>query len=133
MHLKRRKASRLTLHLISFNITGKVITNFFRNVATLTFGVHIKQRKYGLKRNNKCIDRDHQYSRKLEKNCRGHKDFDGVSAVFDVGDAYYNYVDKQKLSWEKRWRTPAERASIKLNLGERFQLLNLIKKAYAED
>ena len=44
-----------------------------------------------------------------------------------------NYIDVQKLFAEKNWRTPAERAKIKLDLGNRFQLLNLIKKAYAED
>lgn len=104
----------------------------------------IKCIKYGLKRNNNCIERDHQYSRKLENNARGHKDLDGISAVFDLGDVYYNYIDKQKLrkfsrkekkwiSKEKRWRTPAERAKIKVNLGKRFQLLNLIKTIYPED
>ena len=102
-------------------------------MATLTFGVSIKQKNYGLKRNNNCIERDHQYSRALEKNSRGHKDFAGISALFDLGDAYYNYIDKQKLSGEKRWRTPAERAKIKLELGDKFQLLNLIKQSYAED
>ena len=25
------------------------------------------------------------------------KDFDGISALYDVGDVYYNYIDKQKL------------------------------------
>ena len=111
----------------------KGFNKFFFNVATLTHGVPIKCKKYGLKRNNNSIERDHQYSRKLEKNSRGHKDRAGISAVFDLGDAYYNYIDKQKLPTEKKWRTPAERAKIKLTLGERYQLLNLIKKAYAED
>ena len=97
-----------------------------------------------MKRNNNCIERDHQYSRKLEKNCRGHKDIVGISAVFDLGDVYYNYIDRQRLMkksrkekrWiakEKRWRTPAERAKIKIILGGNYQLLNLIKKSYAED
>lgn len=69
---------------------------------------------------------------------------DGTSAVFDLGDTYYNYIDKQRLrkksrkdkKWryiEKKWRTPAERAKIKLKLGKKSQLLKLIKKAYAED
>lgn len=122
----------------------KGYNKFFRNVATLTFGVPIKCKKHGLKRNNNCIERDHQYSRKLEKNCRGNKAVDGISAVYDLGDAYYNYIDKQRLmkksrkekKWiykEKKWRTPAERAKIKIDLGDKFQLLNLIKKIYAED
>ncbi len=100
--------------------------------------------KYGLKRNNNCIERGHQYSRKLEKNLRGHKDIDGISAVFNLGDAYYNYIDKQRLMkksrkekrWiakEKKWRTPAERAKIKIKFGDKYQLLNLIKRSYPED
>lgn len=105
----------------------------FRNVATLTHGVPIKCQKYGLKRNNNCIERDHQYSRKLEKNARGHKSIKGISALFDIGDAYYNFIDKQRLPNEKLWRSPAERANIKLQLGDTFQLLKLIKKAYAEN
>ena len=108
----------------------KGFKKYFRNVATLTHGVPIKCKKHGLKRNNNCIERDHQYSRKLEKNARGHKDFDAVSAAFDVGDAYYNYIDTQKLFAEKKRRTPAERAKITLDLGNQFQLLDLIKKAY---
>ena len=78
------------------------------------------------------------------KNSRGHKDFNGVSALFDVGDAYYNYIDKQRLrkksrkdkKWvwkEKKWRTPSERVKIKIDLGNKYQLLNLIKRSYAED
>lgn len=106
---------------------------YFRRVATLTHGVPIKCRKYGLKRNNNYVERDHQYSRAIEHNARGHKDIEGISALFDLGDAYYNYIDKQKLRREKRWRTPAQRARIKLTLGERYQLLNLIKVAYVED
>ena len=86
-----------------------------------------------MKRNNNCIERDHQYSRTLEKNSRGHKSFDGISALFDVGDAYYSYIDKQRLAGEKKWRTPAERVKIKLKLGDKYQLLNLIKIGYAED
>ena len=111
----------------------KGFKKYFLNVATLTHGVPIKCQRHGLKRNNNCIERDHQYSRKLEKLCRGHKDFFGVSAVFDVGDAYYNYIDRQQLPFEKKPRTPAERASLDIRIGERFQLLNLIKMSYPED
>ena len=119
-------------------------TKFFFNVATLTHGVPIKCWKYGLTRNNNCIERDHQYSRKLERNARGNKDVGGISSLYDVGDVYYNYIDKQRLmkrcrqtkKWvpkEKRWRTPAERAGIKSELGQKFQLLEMIKQAYAEE
>lgn len=109
-------------------------TKFFFNVATLTHGVPIKCLKHGLKRNNNCIERDHQYSRKLERNARGNKDIEGISSLYDVGDVYYNYIDRQRLMkksrktkrWvqkEKMWRTPAERAKVKVELGKRFQLL----------
>ena len=108
-------------------------TKFFFNVATLTHGVPIKCLKYGLKRNNNCIERDHQYSRKLEKNARGHKSFEGTNALFNLGDVYYNYINKQKLANEIMWRTPAERAGIKIDLGNKYQLLNLMKMAYPKD
>jgi len=122
----------------------KGFKKYFFRVATLTPGVPIKCQKQGLKRNNNCIERDHQYSRKLEKNTRGNKDIEGISLLYDVGGVYYNYIDKQRLmKWctktkklipkEKRWRTPAERAKIKVEIGEKFQLLKLIKQAYPED
>ena len=122
----------------------KSFNKYFFHVATLTHGVPIKCKKYGLKRNNNCIERDHQYSRKIDKNARGNKDIEGISSLYDIGDVYYNYIDKQRLMkkcrktkrWlpkEKEWRTPAQRANIKLNLGDKFQLLNLIKQQYPED
>lgn len=122
----------------------KGFTKYFSRVATLTHGVPIKYKKHGLKRNNNCIERDHQYSRKLERNSRGNKEINGISSLYDIGDVYYNYIDKQRLmkrcrktkKWmpkEKRWRTPAQRAKVKLNLGKRFQLLKFIKHAYPED
>ena len=54
---------------------------YFHNVATLTHGVPIGCKKYGLTRNNNSIERDHQYSRAMEKNSRGHKDLDGISGL----------------------------------------------------
>jgi hypothetical protein len=86
----------------------------------LTFGVPIKCKKYGLARNNNCIEGDYQYSRKLEKNCRGNKDIGGISAV-----------DGKENKWvakEKRWITPAKRAKIKIKVRDKCHLLNLIKK-----
>ena len=122
----------------------KGFNKYFRNVATLTHGVPIGCRKHGLTRNNNAIERDHQYSRALEKTARGHKSLDGASAVCDVGDAYYNYIDKQRLKrkcgktkkWvykEKNWRTPAQRARIVVNIGDNPQLLRLIRLAYPKD
>src|SRR3990167_4690172 len=139
---KRGKKFNFTSDMLAHYKKGH--TKFFFNVATLTHGVPIKCLKYGLKRNNNCIERDHQYSRKLEKNARGNKEIEGISSLYDVGDVYYNYIDKQRLmkkcrktkKWvpkEKTWRTPAERAKINLELGENWQLLNLIKQVYAEE
>ncbi len=139
---RREKKFNFTSDMLAHYKKG--FTKYFFRVATLTHGVPIKCRKYGLKRNNNCVERDHQYSRKLEKNSRGNKEIDGISSLYDVGDAYYNFIDKQRLmkkcrktkKWmqkEKRWRTPAERAKIKLELGERLQLLGLIKLAHAEE
>ena len=72
---KEGKKFNFTSDKLEHNRKG--FTKFFGNVATLNFGVPIKCKKYGLKRNNNCIERDYQYSRTLEKNSRGHKDFDG--------------------------------------------------------
>ena len=119
----------------------KGFNKFFRYVADVTHGVPIKAKKAGLEHNNNCIERDHQYSRKLEKNARGHKSIEGISALFDIRDIYYNFIDKQRLMKkckktkklvpkEKRWRTPAERAMIKLKIGEKLQLFEVIKLAY---
>lgn len=111
----------------------KGFNKFFYNIATLTHGVPIACKKYGLKHNNNCIERDHQYSRKLENNGRGHKSFKAATALFNIGDAYYNFIDKQRLEHEKTWRTPAQRAGISINLGDKYQLLNLIKMLYADN
>src|SRR3989344_2456440 len=43
---------------------------YFYNIATINHGVSIKAKKGGLKHNNNCIERDHQYSRKLKKSSR---------------------------------------------------------------
>ena len=111
----------------------KGFKKYFYNVATLTHGVPIAYKKYKLKHNNNCIERDHQYSRKLENNTRGHKSFQGATALFNLGDIYYNFIDKQRSEHKKIWRTPAQRAGINLNLGERHQLLNLMKIASADN
>jgi len=139
---RKKKRFNFTTDMLAHYKKG--FTNYFFRVATLTHGVPIKCKKYGLKRNNNCIERDHQYSRKLERNARGNKDLEGISALYDIGDVYYNYIDKQRLmkkcrktkKWipkEKMWRTPAERAKIRLELGERFHLLKMIKIGYPED
>jgi len=123
-----------------FNITSdklahykKGFKKYFYDVATITHGVPIACKRYKLKHNNNCVERDHQYSRKLENNTRGHKSFFGATALFNLGDVYYNFIDKQKLENEKRWRTPAQRSDIKINFGERYWLLNLMKIASVDN
>lgn len=113
-----------------FNFTADKLANYkkgfnkhFYNVATINHGVPIKCKKYKLKKNNNCIERDHQYSRKLEKNGRGHKSFEGANALFDLGDVYYNFIDKQKLMNEEIWRTPAERTKIRIKIFVGFHSL----------
>src|SRR3989344_4199567 len=101
---KKGKKFNFTSDKLEHNRKG--FRKFFGNIATLTFGVPIKCKKHGLKRNNNCIERDHQYSRDMDKKWR------------------YK---------EKRWRTPAERVKIKLDLGSKYHLLNLIKLSYVED
>ncbi len=40
---------------------------------------------------------------------------------------------KRWILKEKRWRTPAQRSGIKINLGERYWLLNLMKIASVDN
>ena len=105
----------------------KGFNKFFRNVAILKFGVSIKQqRKYGYTHNNNCIERDHQYSKDRTKIMRHFKELKSADEILDFLDIYYNFIDEQKLKKEKKFRTPAQRAGIKINLSKRYRLLNLI-------
>ena len=104
----------------------KGFNKYFRNLATLKFGVSIKQRKYGYKHNNNCIERDHQYSKDRTKIMRHFKEFNSADDILNLFDVIYNFIDEQKLKKEKKWRTPAQRAEIKINLPKRLRLLNFI-------
>jgi transposase-like protein len=128
---KRGKKFSFTTDKLAAYLKG--FNKYFLHVAEIKHGVSIAFKKYGLKHNNNCIERDHQYSRRLESNARGHKSFSGASALFNLGDAYYNFIDKQRLEHERRWRTPAERAMIPMFLGEKQQLLNLIRLASVDN
>ena len=100
---------------------------YFRNVAILKFGVSIKQKKYGYKHNNNCVERDHQYSKDRIKAIRHFKEFDSSDKILDFFDIYYNFIDEQKLKNEKRFRTPAQRAGLEINLPRRQKLLHFIR------
>ena len=100
----------------------KKILSFFK------FGVSIKQKRFGYKHNNNCIERDHQYSKDRIKAIRHFKKFDSADKTLDFFDIHYNFIDGQKLKNEKRFRTPAQRAGLDINLPKRYQLLNLIRR-----
>jgi len=105
----------------------KGFNKFFRDVAILKFGVSIKQqRKYGYTHNNNCIERDHQYSKDRIKTMRHFKELNSADEIINFFDICYNFIDEQKLKDEKEYRTPAQRAGIKINLPQRYRLLNLI-------
>lgn len=132
--LKRKKAGK-KIKFISDKLEHykKGFNKYFRNVAELTHGVPIACKKYGLKYNNNCIERDHEYDRQKTKTMRQFYNYESANDILNFFDIHYNYIDKQKLKKEKTPRTPAERANIKLNLGKRFKLLKLIKIAYDDN
>lgn len=116
----------------------KGFNKFFRNVAELRFGVPIKCRKYGYRHNNNPIERDNREVKQRYHSMIGFKKVRSANVILDFLDIYDNYIDKKRLKkkskktkrwrWiEKKWRTPAERANIKLELGDTHQFLNLIR------
>jgi len=116
----------------------KGFNKFFRNVAELRFGVPIKCQKYGYKHNNNPIERDNREVKQRYRPMIGFKKASSANVILDFFDIYDNYIDKQRIKrkskktkkWitgEKRWRTPAERARIRLDLGDNYQFLNLIR------
>lgn len=105
----------------------KGFNKFFRNVAELRFGVPIKCRKYGYKHNNNPIERDNREVKQRYHSMIEFKKVRSANTILDFFDLYDNYIDKIRLKGEKRWRTPAERANIKLDLGNKYRFLNLIR------
>ena len=57
---------------------------------------------------------------------RHFKELNSADEILDFFDICYNFTDEQKLKNEKKYRTPAQRAGIKINLPQRYRLLNLI-------
>ena len=116
----------------------KGFKKYFGNVAELRFGVPIKCKKYGYKHNNNCIERDNREVNQRYHSMIGFEKISSANTILDFFDIYDNYIDKQRIKrkskktkkWitiEKKLRTPAERANIKLDLGNRYQFLNLIR------
>lgn len=100
---------------------------YFRNVAELRFGISIKQKKHGYKHNNNVIERDNREVKQRYRPMIGFKEIHSANTLLDFFDLYDNYITKIRVDGEKRWRTPAERAGIDLDLGENHYFLNLIR------
>ena len=109
----------------------KGFNKYFRNVAKITHGVPIKAKKSGLKHNNNCIERDHQYNKQRCKLMRGFKKIKEANKILDFFDVHYNFIDKQTIKCRKQ--TPAKAAGFKKNLGTTYRLLKLINYVYAEN
>lgn len=128
-----RKRSSKKIRFISDKLAHykKGFKKYFRNVAELTHGVPIKAKKTGLKYNNNCIERDHQYNKQRCKLMRGFKKIKEANKILDFFDVHYNFIDRQIIKSKKQ--TPAQAAGFKKNLGTTYNLLRLINYAYAEN
>lgn len=131
--LERRYKKKIVFVSDKMENYKRGFSKFFRNVAILVFGVSIACKKYGLRYNNNCIERDHQYARQRYKIMRNFSALDSAEDLMNFMDVHYNFIDLQKLPGEKLYRSPAERAGIKLNLGKRYKLLQLIKIASTQN
>ena len=98
----------------------------FRNVAELVHGVPIACKKYGLKHNNNCAERDNERIKQRYKVMRSFGDLKSANDILDFLDIFYNFLDEIKLNNEKRYRTPAQRAGIKIKF-RKYKLLKLIR------
>jgi transposase-like protein len=99
----------------------KGFNKYFRYIAELRFGISIKQKKHGYKHNNNVIERDNREVKQRYYPMIGFKELNSANNVLDLLDTYDNYIE------DKENKTPAQRAGIELNLGKRYQFLNLIK------
>lgn len=108
----------------------KGFNKYFRRIALLTHGVPIKAKRNGLKYNNNCIERDHQYNKQRYKTMRGFAAITTADDILNFFDAHYNFIDKQMIRGKRK--TPAEAAGIKIDLGDTYKLLRFIEVAYDE-
>lgn len=109
----------------------KGFNKYFRNVAELTHGVPIKAIKAGLKYNNNCVERDHQYNKQRCKLMRGFNKIKEANKILDFFDVHYNFIDNQIIKYKKQ--TPAQAAGFERDLGTTYKLFKLINYAYAEN
>jgi len=104
----------------------KGFNRYFSRMADLEFGVPIANKKYGREHNNNPIERDNEEIKERYKVMRGFKNRDSAQTTLDMHDIHQNYIHPIRLKGEKRARTPAERAGIKIDLGRQHWLLHLI-------
>jgi len=123
----KRKGKKIIFVSDELEHYRKGFNKFFRNVAKLRFGVPIKCRKYGYKHNNNPIERDNREVKQRYHSMIEFKKVRSANTILDFFDLYDNYITKIRLKREKGWRTPAERADIKLELGDTHQFLNLVR------
>ena len=130
--LSRKKAGQ-KIRFITDKLAAykKGFNKYFSKVAEITHGVPIACKKYKLKHNNNCIERDHQYNKQRYKTMRGFKQIKSSDEILDFFDVHYNFVDKQFIN--KKVQTPAEAAWIHKNLGDNYKLLKLIELVDAEE
>jgi hypothetical protein len=83
-------------------------------------------KKHWRKYNNNPIERD---SGEVKGRCevmKGFKNRDSAQTTLDMHDIHQNYIHPIRFKGEKKGRTPAERAGIKIDLGRKHWLLHLI-------
>lgn len=136
------KGAKSLFHKLKYGCNGipeKIITDklahykkayrsyFYRQRGSckLIHGVPIACKKYGLKYNNNCSERDNERIKQRYKTMRGFGNFDSAETILALMDICYNFVDP---NMSLKGGTPAEEADLDLNL-KRNKLRSLIKKA----
>jgi len=125
---KERKEKGKPIKFISDKLAHykKGFNKTFRNVAKLVHGVPIACKKYGLKHNNNCAERDNERIKQRYKVMRSFGDLKSANEIMDFLDIFYNFLDEIKLEEETRYRTPAQRSGINIKF-RKYKLLNLIR------
>jgi len=125
---KKRKKEGKPIKFISDKLGHykKGYKKTFRNVAELIHGVPIACKKHRLKHNNNCAERDNERIKQRYKIMRSFGDLKSANEILDFLDIFYNFLDEVRLDGEKRFRTPAQRAGIKIKF-RRYKLLKLIR------
>lgn len=127
---KKKQGKKITFVSDGLEHYKKGFNKYFYRIAKLVHGIPIRAKKKGLKYNNNCIERDHQYNKQRYKSMRGFVKLESANDILNFLDIHYNFIDKQLIN--KQLQTPAEAAKIVVGLGDTFKLLKLIEVAYDE-